>query len=106
MAPYPTPPDEAERLALLHALNLLDTPAEPVFDRITRLVAQILNVPIALVSLVGASLEGVNVTIAGVTSIGFHTVPMICRTTVDCPGSLHVTDADFATDPPNPVELN
>ncbi len=54
MAPYPTPPDEAERLELLHALNLLDTPAEPVFDRITRLVAQILNVPIALVSLVDA----------------------------------------------------
>lgn len=52
MAPYPIPPDEAERLELLHALNLLDTPAEPVFDRITRLVAHILNVPIALVSLV------------------------------------------------------
>lgn len=54
MARYPTPPDEAERLELLHALNLLDTPAEPVFDRITRLVAHILNVPIALVSLVDA----------------------------------------------------
>jgi diguanylate cyclase (GGDEF)-like protein/PAS domain S-box-containing protein len=54
MAPYPTPPDEAERLELLRALNLLDTPAEPVFDRITRLVAHILNVPIALVSLVDA----------------------------------------------------
>lgn len=52
MAPYPIPSDEAERLELLHALNLLDTPAEPVFDRITRLVAHILNVPIALVSLV------------------------------------------------------
>jgi diguanylate cyclase len=42
---YPTPPDEAERLKLLHALHLQDTPAEPVFDSITRLVAQILNVP-------------------------------------------------------------
>ena len=52
MAPYPIPSDEAERLELLHALNLLDTPAEPVFDRITRLVAQILDVPIALVSLI------------------------------------------------------
>lgn len=52
MNPYPIPPDETERLNLLHALDLLDTPAEPVFDRITRLVAQILNVQIALVSLV------------------------------------------------------
>jgi len=50
--PYPTPPNESERLNLLHALNLLDTPDEPVFDRITRLVARILNVPIALVSLI------------------------------------------------------
>lgn len=54
MASYPTPPDEAQRLNVLHALNLLDTPAEAVFDRITRLAAQILNVPIALVSLVDA----------------------------------------------------
>jgi diguanylate cyclase len=52
MATYPTPSNEEERLNLLHALNLLDTQAEPVFDRITRLVAQILKVPIALVSLV------------------------------------------------------
>ena len=54
MTPYPIPPDEAERLKLLQALNLLDTPAEPAFDRITRLVAHILQVPIALVSLVDA----------------------------------------------------
>ena len=46
------PFDENERIALLHALDLLDTPAEPSFDRITRLVARTLRVPIALVSLV------------------------------------------------------
>src|SRR6266536_5484912 len=42
----------------------------------------------------------------GVTSIGFHTVPLICRTTLDCPGSLHVTVADFVTMPPKLAELN
>ncbi len=52
MIPYPILPNETERLHLLHALDLLDTPAEPIFDRITRLVAKILKVPIALVSLV------------------------------------------------------
>ncbi|GJC07034.1 PAS domain S-box protein [Aeromonas taiwanensis] len=52
MATYPIPQDEAERLNLLHALNILDTPSEEAFDRITRLVAHILDVPIALVSLV------------------------------------------------------
>jgi len=50
----PLPANETERLALLHSLDLLDTPAEPVFDDITRLVAQILKVPIVLVSLIDA----------------------------------------------------
>jgi len=52
MTTYPIPPNENERLNVLHALNLLDTPPEEVFDRITRLVARVLDVPIALVSLV------------------------------------------------------
>lgn len=46
------PSDETERLALLHALDLLDTPAEPAFDLITRLAALTLHMPFALVSLV------------------------------------------------------
>ena len=46
------PSDEPERLALLHALDLFDTPAEPAFDLITKLVALTLDVPVALISLV------------------------------------------------------
>ncbi|MET0181041.1 MAG: GAF domain-containing protein, partial [Novosphingobium sp.] len=53
--PAPVPPDEAERLAALHALGLLDTPAEERFDRLTRVAAALFNVPIALVSLVDAN---------------------------------------------------
>lgn len=48
----PKPSNEAQRLALLRALELLDTPEEPFFDRIVRLVSRMLGVPIALVSLV------------------------------------------------------
>jgi diguanylate cyclase (GGDEF)-like protein/PAS domain S-box-containing protein len=48
----PIPENEAERLAALHSLALLDTPAEAGFDAITRLAAQICGVPIALISLV------------------------------------------------------
>jgi GAF domain-containing protein len=48
----PLPPDEEQRLATLHGLNILDTPAEQRFDRLTRLAAGILAVPVALVSLV------------------------------------------------------
>ncbi|GGK04851.1 sensor domain-containing diguanylate cyclase [Pseudomonas matsuisoli] len=43
---------EVERIKLLHALNLLDTDPEPVFDRITRTLSKSLDVPVALLSLV------------------------------------------------------
>jgi GAF domain-containing protein len=41
-----------DRLAALHSTQLLDSPAEEAFDRLTRLAARILDAPIALVSLV------------------------------------------------------
>jgi predicted signal transduction protein with EAL and GGDEF domain len=43
---------EQERLLDLQALNILDTESEERFDRLTRLLADALGVPIALVSLV------------------------------------------------------
>ena len=46
------PEGEAERLAELHDLAILDTEAEERFDRITRLAQRIFGVPIALVSLI------------------------------------------------------
>jgi predicted PurR-regulated permease PerM len=48
----PTPADEEERLAALAELNLLDTEAEPVFDRITAKMARVFEMPIALITLV------------------------------------------------------
>jgi diguanylate cyclase (GGDEF)-like protein/PAS domain S-box-containing protein len=48
----PLPANELARLRLLRRLDLLDTPAEESFDRITRVVAEMLQVPIALVTLV------------------------------------------------------
>ena len=52
MPAAPLPANEAQRLAALRALNLLDTPPEERFDRITRLAARVLNVPMACVVLV------------------------------------------------------
>jgi signal transduction histidine kinase len=46
--------EDAARLSALRALCLLDTPAEPAFDRLTRLVCRLLDVPVSLVSLVDA----------------------------------------------------
>ena len=48
----PKPVDEAQRMAALHALGVLDTPPEERFDRITRVAVALFAVPIALVSLV------------------------------------------------------
>ena len=52
--PPPVLADERERLALLHALALLDTPPEPVFDRIVRLACRLLDVPMAAFTLIDA----------------------------------------------------
>lgn len=46
------PQDEAERLKVLRSLDILDTPAEERFDRLTRIANRMFDVPIALVSLV------------------------------------------------------
>lgn len=47
-----TPKDETERVAELCLLDVLDTPAEERFDRITRTAQSLFAVPIALISLV------------------------------------------------------
>ncbi len=49
------PFDEATRLAVLQALQVLDTPAEERFERHTRLARRLFDVPIALVSLVDSN---------------------------------------------------
>ncbi len=48
----PIPRNEPDRLATLRRFELLDTIPEPVFDRLTRLAAKLLGVPIAFVSLI------------------------------------------------------
>ena len=55
MSIIPTPLHETERLAVLHELQLLDTEAEPVFDALTRTASALLDVPVAVVSLVDAT---------------------------------------------------
>ncbi len=47
-----TPESEPARLKALRSTNVLDTPSEERFDRLTRLAKRMFDVPIALVSLV------------------------------------------------------
>ena len=46
------PSNEAARIAALRRYEILDTPPDGTFDSITKVVANLLNVPIAIVSLV------------------------------------------------------
>lgn len=48
----PSPPDEADRQADLDRLQVLDTEAEPRYERLVRLAQAVLGMPIALISLV------------------------------------------------------
>ncbi len=50
--PPKKPKGENKRLASLRALQILDSPPDSRFDRLTRLASELLGVPIALVSLV------------------------------------------------------
>ena len=54
MEAAPLPQDEADRLAVLEAYRILDTPAEATFDDLTRFASRLCGTPIALVSLVAA----------------------------------------------------
>ncbi len=52
MSPVPSNDAEQGRLAALGALQVMDTPSDPAIDRIVKLAADIMGVPIALVSLI------------------------------------------------------
>lgn len=54
VAPYPLPLDEVQRLAALRRYRILDTPAEPAFDRLAQLAARLFQAPIALIGFVDA----------------------------------------------------
>jgi diguanylate cyclase (GGDEF)-like protein len=56
MAEASAPHNEAQRIASLHALHLLETPPEERFDRLTRLAKRLFNVPIAKVTLVDSEM--------------------------------------------------
>ncbi|MDP9348694.1 MAG: GAF domain-containing protein, partial [Gemmatimonadota bacterium] len=52
MLPTSSVLQDPSRLAVLARLGVLDSPREEVFDRLTRLAARTLHVPIALISIV------------------------------------------------------
>lgn len=94
--------DEVQRLRALRALHILDTPPEERFDRITRLAAQLFDVPISVITMVDAdrqwfkSRHGLDASETA-RSVSF------CGHTISQSGLFHVTDASsderFADNP-------
>lgn len=103
------PSNEALRLAALRSLNILDTPPEERFDRITRLAQRVFDVPIALVSLVDTnrqwfkSCQGLDVSETP-RSISFcghailHDIPLVIP---DASKDPRFADNPLVTSPPN-----
>jgi sigma-B regulation protein RsbU (phosphoserine phosphatase) len=88
----PLPYDEAERLVALRALNVLDTPAEERFDRITRLLARLLDVPIAAVALVDSDRQWFK-SIVGLNATGTPRDVSFCGHTIVARRTVVVPDA-------------
>ncbi len=65
-------PDQARRLAALHALDILDTEAEPEFDEIARLVAAICDAPVGVVNLIDADRQWFKAE----TGLGIRSTPL------------------------------
>ena len=102
--PAAIPPNEAERLASLRRYGILDTSKDPRFDRITQLAAELLDVPIVLLSLVDEARQWFKSTVG--TDIeeikrehGFcaHAILLNARDAMTVADTLE--DARFATHP-------
>lgn len=98
----PFPENEAARLEALCDCKILDTPAEDVFDDLTRLAAQICDTPTALISLVDAERQwfkskvGLEATETS-RNIAFCAYTILQRDSLVVPDALE--DERFATNP-------
>ncbi|GAA3050997.1 sensor histidine kinase [Actinokineospora globicatena] len=83
---------EIQRLAAVKALRLLDTPREERFDRITRLVQRVLDVPIALVSLVDVDRQWFK-SCVGLDAEQTHRSVSFCSHAIAEPTMMEIPDA-------------
>ena len=70
---------EDERIAALRSFDILDTPPEPDFDDVVRLIAQICEAPRAAISLIDEHRQWLKAEVG----LGFHEVPLDVSI---CPG--------------------
>jgi len=83
---------EADRLAALRSLDILDTPAEERFDRITRLAAARFEVPISTVTLIDEDRQW-HKSCVGVGGREDPRAVSFCSVAIETPAALIVHDA-------------
>ncbi|WP_375386849.1 protein kinase [uncultured Amnibacterium sp.] len=95
--------DEERRLAAVRRYDILDTPPDDAFDRITHLACRLLRVPVALVSIIDADREWFK-SRRGIEIAELDRDLAVCATTV-ATGSPHtIADVALETDlPGNPL---
>lgn len=86
------PENESQRLDALRRLQVLDTPAEERFDRLTRLAKHMFEVPIALVSLVDSNRQWFK-SKQGLQACETSRSISFCGHAILSEGILHVPDA-------------
>lgn len=84
--------DEEARLAALHRYDLLDTPPEGAFDRITTLAARVLDMPVSTVSIVDRDRIWFK-SHFGLDAVQIDRDPGLCATVVETGGPIYIPDA-------------
>ncbi len=90
--------DEPGRLAALHRYEVLDTPREVAFDRITGLVKAIFDVPMALVTLIDGDRQWFKSSM-GLDGTETARETSFCTHTIQTREPMAVPDARFAANP-------
>jgi len=86
------PNNEHRRLAFLHSLNILDTPIEEPYERITRLLCRVLDVPMAAISLVDEKRQWFK-SVQGISIIEMNRNDSFCAHTILKKAVMCVPDA-------------
>lgn len=86
-----SPQPDAARVRALHELQLLDTPPEERFDRITRLACRLLGVPISLLALVDSDRQWFKSRV-GIDLRETSRATSFCTHTIEHPGGLVIED--------------
>ncbi|MFZ4894220.1 PP2C family protein-serine/threonine phosphatase [Plantibacter sp. Mn2098] len=84
---------EERRVAAVERLQLVDTPAEERFDRITRVARELFNVPIAEINLINDQDQFTKSPQYGGSGAKRHRTESFCDITIQRPGLLVVPDA-------------